>query len=803
VTTHAGFAATSTASSPEYEASNDAAFDRVMPGIAAREPALEANGAASLTAAVVICAYTQRRWAEIGRAVRSVMAQETRPEQVLLVVDHNELLLHRARVAFPEVTVVPSAGPPGLSGARNTAIGHVRADVLAFLDDDAEAEPDWLTRLLAHYDSPAVLAVGGRAIPTWEHARPPWLPPEFDWVVGCSFTGQPSEAAPVRNLIGCNMSFRRTALERTAGFDPALGRVGKVPVGCEETELCIRVGRQNPGAVVLYEPAARVRHRVTADRATWRYFRRRCLAEGRSKAVVTRLAGAQAGLSSEREYTRRVLPAGVRRELRDTGRGDHGAALRAGAIVAGLAFTASAYLTARVRGVTTTGATTVTPRPPRGPGPVRVLDVELSEGVPAVADGGRPDGGRYGMARVLVRLHDQAIGVLDVALPPGGLTADAHAELIGCELAGEIEAHLRQDGLPAADALTSAGVDAARPCTPATDKVPFVSVVVPTCGRTETLRRTLGGLGGLDYPRYEIVVVDNAPHRPETAALVAEHAAAGLPVRYTSEPRPGVTHARNRGLSHARGTLVAFADDDVVVDRNWLRALVGGFTDEAVVAVTGSVLAGELETPAQVWVEQYGGFGKGCARRRFDVTGYDVCEPGRVRRVPAGTDSLYPYLPGTYGSGANMAFRTDVLRRIGGFDPVLGSRGAVRAGEDIDVLLRIVLAGHVLVYEPSAIVWHTHKREYRALRRTMHDYGSALSAVLVKCLMTHPAGRRELLRRVPRGIAYAVRPGSAKNARKENAYPFSLTAGEMWGMAFGPARYACGALAARLEAGRR
>lgn len=753
MTTHAGFAATLNASSVTHET-------------------------AAVT--VVICAYTDRRWPELSRAVASVLAQHLRPDQVILVIDHNDALLDRATRSFPDVTVVPNTGPRGLSGARNSGLARARGDVVAFVDDDAEAEPGWLIRLVRHYGNPAVMAVGGSAVPVWDGRRPRWLPPEFDWVVGCSFTGQPVRAAPVRNLIGCNMSFRRAALQDIDGFHPALGRVGTVPVGCEETELCIRLHRRHPGGVVLYDPAARVRHRVSADRATWSYFRRRCFSEGRSKAVVARMVGTRSGLSAEREYTRRALPRAVRRELRGARTGP-AALLRVGAIVAGLLVTGSGYLTGRVGRVADAASET---KPARF-APVRVLAVELSDGVPALSDGERVDERRYTAARVLVRRHGRPLGVLDLDLPPGGLSAEAHAELIARRLGPAVT-----DG-PASPVSS-----------PDADRAPYVTVVVPTCGREHVLRRTLDALAALDYPCYEVLVVDNAPQRPGTAVVVRERAAAGMQVRYASEPRRGVAYARNRGLAEARGAIVAYADDDVVVDRGWLRALVDGFGDEAVAAVTGYVLPAELETPAQVWVEQYGGFGKGCVRRRFDRTGYDLVRPDRVERVAAGPGSLYPYLPGTYGSGANMAFRAEVLRQLGGFDPALGGGGAVRAGEDIDALLRLVLTGHAVVYEPSAMVWHTHKRELRALRSTVYHYGVGLSAVLTKRLVTDRRGRQELLRRVPRGIAYAVRPGSAKNAGKRYGYPFSLTIVELWGMASGPVRYAWSAWATR-AGGRR
>ena len=219
------------------------------------------------TAAVVICAYTLERWDDLRDAVLSAASQTPAPSELLLVVDHNELLLERARRDLVPLVggleVVPNSRKQGLSGARNTAVEHVRSDVVVFLDDDASATPGWLGLLLGHYDDPEVLAVGGSAAPRWPDgtSRPVTLPAsgaegrgELDWVVGCTYEGQPTAARPVRNLMGCNMSFRRRVFAEVGGFDENLGRIGKTPLGCEETELCIRAHQRFPGATIVFEP---------------------------------------------------------------------------------------------------------------------------------------------------------------------------------------------------------------------------------------------------------------------------------------------------------------------------------------------------------------------------------------------------------------------------------------------------------------------------------------------------------------------------------------------------------------------
>lgn len=291
---------------------------------------------------VVICAYTEERWPELGAAVRSVQKQSRPPGQIIVVVDHNPALLARARRELPGVLAIANHETPGLGGARNSGVAAARGAIIAFLDDDALAAPDWLEQLAAAYDDASVAGAGGAILPDWQAGRPAWFPPEFDWVVGCTYLGLPEEATPVRNLIGCNMSYRREVFAAIGKF--------QLGYGCDETEFCIRLRRHWPEKVLLYQPQARVFHHVPASRATWRHFRARCYFEGGSKAVVTWLQGSQAGLASERAYTLQTLPRGVLRGLADTLQGrDRAGAARAGAILAGLAVTTAGYLAGKLR----------------------------------------------------------------------------------------------------------------------------------------------------------------------------------------------------------------------------------------------------------------------------------------------------------------------------------------------------------------------------------------------------------------------------------------------------------------------
>jgi glycosyltransferase involved in cell wall biosynthesis len=346
---------------------------------------------------VVICAFTRQRLGAISDAIDSVRAQTPPAHEIVLVIDHAPELLEESQARWPEVHVVGNRETQGLSGARNTGLAESTGDVVAFLDDDAIAASGWLKHLAAAYADPRVLGVGGTVRPRWLEGRPLWFPPEFDWVVGCTHSGMPRERSAVRNLVGANMSFRREALIEVGGFRHELSRVGKNPVGGEETDLCIRMGERWPDSSIVYDPVVAVDHVVPPGRGRVRYFIARCAAEGRSKAVLARLVGSSSGLSSERSYVRRTLPLGVLRGLRDALNRKPWGAARAATIGLGLLTTTAGYATGRgmLRRPTprrrkpaeeardTLRILMVTPRNPLGQGGVERHVMEVSRRVAA------------------------------------------------------------------------------------------------------------------------------------------------------------------------------------------------------------------------------------------------------------------------------------------------------------------------------------------------------------------------------------------------------------------------------------
>jgi Glycosyl transferase family 2 len=320
------------------------------PSPAALRPAgTLSTGSGQLAVTVVICAYTMKRWQQTRSAVASVLSQDPAPAQVLLVIDHNPELAEVARRELAEITVLESAGAPGLSGARNTGLLAAAHPVTVFLDDDAEARPDWLAALVEPYAAADVVATGGGVIPRWSASRPRWLPAEFDWVVGCSYIGLPESTGPVRNPIGANMSVRSQLALAAGGFDGGIGRVGTRPRGCEETELAIRLAAATGGGQSIYVPDAAVDHHVGAERTRFSYFLSRCWHEGQSKAAVVQLVGASSGLERERRQAATVIPAALLRDLRSLLRGDLAAGQRMAASVLGLGAASCGYAAVLLR----------------------------------------------------------------------------------------------------------------------------------------------------------------------------------------------------------------------------------------------------------------------------------------------------------------------------------------------------------------------------------------------------------------------------------------------------------------------
>ena len=381
--------------------------------------------------------------------------------------------------------------------------------------------------------------------------------------------------------------------------------------------------------------------------------------------------------------------------------------------------------------------------------PATVAQIELSDPVTvthiSVADFG-PDSelwpdGEYSIAPalVLVRLHGQPIGTVLVDAPGGRVDESTCFKVAWTSLETEISRHLAADGLPFEAQVPARPGGQAPPCkqqaVPIPDPAPSVTVLVATRERQVLLASCLDALSELDYPNYDVVVVDNAPATDQTERLIADK----YPdVRYVREDQPGLAAAHNCGLRAATGSILAFTDDDVRVDRQWLTETVRAFkAGPDVACVTGLILPAELQTRAQIMLEAHGQFGKGYQQRIFDL------------KQNRPDDPLFPFTAGQLGSGANMSFDAEMLRALGGFDQATGTGTVARGGDDLAAFFAVIAAGHSLVYQPAAMVWHRHRRDLESLSNQAYGYGVGLGAYLASALAAHPSTLGRALYRAP------------------------------------------------------
>ena len=415
--------------------------------------------------------------------------------------------------------------------------------------------------------------------------------------------------------------------------------------------------------------------------------------------------------------------------------------------------------------------------------PIRILEVELSAPLADITPADSREGGPYTRAWALVRLHDAPLGMIDVDLPGGALSAGALARTVWERLRAEINDHLRADGLTTLTGLDVGGITGpgSPACIAARDRAiserPLISVIIATRDRTDSLADCLAAFDHVDYPNYEIVVVDNAPSTDATAELISSRYGEDPRIRYVKEPHPGLGWAHNCGLRHANGTYIAFTDDDVIVDRHWLSELLRGFAlGSNVGCVTGLVVPQESETPSQYWFDTHSGFNKGFRRRIFDL------------RSNRPEDRLFPYRSSMFGTGANMAFQSTALRSVGGLDPVLGPGTPATNGEDLDIYFRIIEAGYQLVYQPAALVHHLHRSDFPALRQQFYTYGVGFTAYLTKLVITNPLDGLRLVAALPAAVAFS-RSRATGDSMPAIEYPEELTKVELKGRLYGPLAY--------------
>jgi O-antigen biosynthesis protein len=416
--------------------------------------------------------------------------------------------------------------------------------------------------------------------------------------------------------------------------------------------------------------------------------------------------------------------------------------------------------------------------------PTRVIEVELTEPLPKLAHDGH-----YGRAWILVRLYTEPIGVCVVTLPREGLAPDALAAELWTELSGPVAQRFEAAGRAVPTALAGCGL----PAEPAgwpflRDRealladAPFISVVICTRDRPEQIRKCLARLAKQKYPRFEVVVVDNAPTSDALRKVVEGAAEGGAEFRYCVEQRPGLSWARNAGIAAAASDIIAFLDDDEEPDEYWLAGIADGFAGgEKVGCVSGIVLPARLDNAVENLFEEIGGHSKG---RGFVKESFDKSGP---------QSPLWPLPP--FGVGANMAFRRAALDRIGGFDVALGAGTPTGGGEDTLAITLVMLHGYEVVYEPDALMWHYHREDVASLNKQLHGYSVGLTAFYAALIRQRPGALFGLLKLLPMAAGYLKGgEGGTKAAEEAPAVPDELEAEldrrQLQGMLKGPVVYA-------------
>lgn len=400
---------------------------------------------------------------------------------------------------------------------------------------------------------------------------------------------------------------------------------------------------------------------------------------------------------------------------------------------------------------------------------VLCTDLELSRGLtPTVL----PQ--EHQALRLLVRLHGEPLGFVD--LPNGRLNDADMVRSLEAQIGPRMHDFQAEPGRKTDEAL-AAPVTA--PGDASEEDETFVSVVVCTRDRPEMVRDCLENLSKLRHSNLEFVLVDNAPPNDDTQRAFDDVVGHDPRFHYLVEALPGLSRARNAGLRAARGDVVAFTDDDVQVDALWIQGLLRGFRrSDDVACVTGLVATAAIEGPAEAFFDSR-------------VTWASSCTPRIFRRDDTSAGPLHPWAAGQFGTGANFAFRTDVLRDLGGFDECLGAGSPTRGGEDLDIFVRLLLSRRALAYEPYALVWHTHRADIDQLSEQMFAYGLGLGAYLTKHLLVRSSAA-DMLVKAPRAVRHMY--GVLNRPQQQTSGPgpsgmSHLRRAEIRGLATGPFTY--------------
>jgi len=660
--------------------------------------AVDVSAHASPDISVVIC--TRDRPADLTRCLRSLQQLNPRPLEILVVDNAPESPATRELVAgAPGVRYVAEPSP-GLSRARNAGVRAARGSIVAFTDDDVRVTPNWIAAMDHVFRDPSISVVTGLVLPAELQSDS-----QLIFELGTGGFGQGYQrreydarfflrrrrygAAVWRIGAGASMAIRKSLFERVGYFDE---RLGAGAAGCsEDSEFWYRVLAD--GGTCCYDPRVVVHH----------YHRREIAGLKRQMYLYLRghVAALMIQFSRHRHWgnLRRLVidipthqtKLAIKGVLRQTKHRRHLLASEVRGTFAGILYYLHHFTEPPYPGADL-----------EAPPQAKVGSLEIDE-IP----GDIPLERAYRELWLLARRRETPLRWVRVPVHPG---------------APMVPARVLQARIPEVRAIGTADRTGDIP-----GPMPSITVVVCTRDRPALLQRCLESAQCIRYPDWELIVVDNAPGDDSAAVIAARFGA-----RYIREARPGLDWARNRGIAEARHDIIAFTDDDVVIDQHWLTGLAHGFADASVMAVTGLVAPLELETRAQMLFERvYGGMGKGMQSRRYHRGSLRPAELIQVQAV---------------GVGANMAYRREAFTRVGTFDTALDVGTPAAGAGDLDMFHRVLAAGLTLQYEPRALVWHQHRREIRELRQLFYNDGRSFAVYLHKIWRTRTVPRLTLLR---------------------------------------------------------
>ena len=730
---------------------------------------------------VTVAVCTRNRTADLALCLDAIM-QMSNPAAEVLVIDNapaNDATERLVREHYPGVRYVLEP-KPGLDWARNRAIAEAQSEIIAFTDDDVIVDGNWVGAIAELFASaPDVQVVTGLVVPYELESE---AQQDFEsyggfgrglvraWHVAGGHHGAG------RFGTGANMAFRRELFDRIGGFDPALD-VGTAADGGGDLEMYFRVLQE--GYMLVFEPRAVVRHRHRREPERLRkqmrdwgkglfvYVRRSADRYPHERREFRRLTGWWIRRYIIRRYLLSYLRATPyprdlivqevrgalqsRRAYRDAVRGAERIARESGSG----RYDALERVSTRAPRIST--ATTA----------VAVRAIELAAPLVAIDD---IDASRA--VQLYLLRNGRPVGTLEIATRGHPLSTpqlrDTLADFFAPhllrqrreEIGEEIERWFAGEATSASSAALPLACSSLAPA----------SIVVATFDRPDDLRACLRSLMSQTTVRQtEIIVVDNHPASGLTPPVVAEFPRA----RLLSEPRQGLSYARNAGIGASAGAIIVATDDDVIMPPDWLEKLLAPFTRDDVMIVTGNVLPAELATRAQQLFEHYGGLGRGFVRVEAGGEWF-----GSWYREAVPTWQL--------GATANAAFRTSIFshQRIGLLDPALGAGSPTGCSEDTDLFYRVLAAGFTIVYEPAAYVWHHHRRDMRALRRQIYAYSKGHVAYHLKTWRRYGDSRAlfHLALTLPKWQIKKL----ARWLRRSNDYPLSLILTEIAGNLAGP-----------------